>query len=31
MGPMEPAAIDDHHDVCAGCAERRHDVMNVLA
>ena len=31
VGPMAPAAIDDHHDLCADFAERRHDLMNILA
>jgi hypothetical protein len=29
--PMAPAAIDDQDDVCAGCAEDRHAVMEILA
>jgi hypothetical protein len=29
--PMDPAAIDDHHDVFAGFAEGRHDLMEILA
>jgi hypothetical protein len=29
--PLAPAAIDNHHDVCAGCAEDRHDVMAIVA
>src|SRR5437879_13570568 len=29
--PMDPAAIDDHHDLCAGFAEGRHDLMDILA
>ncbi len=29
--PMDPAAIDDHHDVFAGCAEGCHHSMEVLA
>src|SRR6266568_2651421 len=29
--PMDPTAIDDHHDLFADCAERRHDLMNILA
>src|SRR5262245_19872269 len=28
---MDPAAIHDHHDVYAGFAERRHDLMEILA
>jgi hypothetical protein len=28
---MNPAAIDDHHDVFAGFAEGRHDLMEILA
>lgn len=31
VGPMDPAAIHDHHDVFAGFAERRHDLMEILA
>src|SRR4029450_4811543 len=31
MLAMDPAAIHDHHDVFAGFAERRHDLMEVLA
>ena len=29
--PMDPAAIDDHHHVFAGCTEGRHDLMEILA
>src|SRR5215510_10489060 len=29
--PMDPAAIDDHHHLFADCAERRHDLMYILA
>src|SRR6266700_7471584 len=29
--PMDPAAIDDHHDLLAGCAERGHHWMEILA
>lgn len=29
--PVDPAAIDDHDDLCAGCAEGRHHVMDILA
>ena len=28
---MHPAAVNDHHDVCAGFAERRHDLMEIVA
>jgi hypothetical protein len=28
--PVDPAAIDDHHDLCAGCAEGRHDLVQIL-
>src|SRR6266568_8589906 len=31
VGPMDPTAIDDHHDLWAELAERRHDLMNILA
>ena len=31
VGPMDPAAIHDHHDVFAGCAEGGHDLMEILA
>src|SRR5262249_3984836 len=31
VGPMDPAAIDDHHDVFAGFAEDRHHLMEILA
>jgi hypothetical protein len=31
MGPMDPAAIHDHHDLFAALAERRHDLMQILA
>ena len=29
--PMDPTAIDDHHDLCASVAEGRHHVMEILA
>jgi hypothetical protein len=29
--PMDPAAIDDHHDLFAGFAERGHHLMDILA
>ena len=29
--PVDPAAINDHHNVFAGFAERRHDLMEILA
>jgi hypothetical protein len=29
--PMNPTAIDDHHDLCAGGAEGGHHVMEILA
>ena len=29
--PMDPAAIHDHHDFFADFAERRHDLMHILA
>ena len=29
--PMNPAAVDDHHDLFAGFAEGRHDLMEILA
>jgi len=29
--PVDPAAIDDHHDLFADCAESRHDLMNIVA
>ena len=28
---MNPATINDHHDVFAGFAKRRHDLMEILA
>ena len=28
---MDPAAIDDHHDLCAGFTKGRHHLMDVLA
>src|SRR5262250_1550936 len=28
--PMEPTAIDDHHDLFASFAEDRHHLMNIL-
>ena len=31
VGAMDPAAIDDHHDLFAGFAKRRHDLMEILA
>ena len=31
VGPMDPTAIDDHHDVFAGFPEGRHDLMEILA
>src|SRR4029453_14096017 len=30
VGPMDPAAIDDHHDLCAGFPEDRHHLMEIL-
>jgi hypothetical protein len=27
---VDPAAIDDHHDLFAGCAEDRHHLVNIL-
>ena len=29
--PMDAAAIDDHHDLCASFAEGRHHLMEILA
>ena len=29
--PMHPAAIDDHHHLCAGFAERGPDLMHIVA
>src|SRR5215471_21196661 len=29
--PMNPAAVDDHHDLFTGLAEGRHDLMEILA
>src|SRR5205809_7977455 len=29
--PMDPAAIDDHHDLFPGLAEGRHHLMNIVA
>ena len=29
--PMDPAAIDDHHDLFAGFAEGGHHLMEILA
>ena len=29
--PMDPATIDDHHDLFAGFAEGRHDLREILA
>src|SRR5215831_4827261 len=31
VGPMNPTAIDHHHDLFAELAERRHDLMKILA
>ena len=31
VGAMDPAAIDDHHDLFAGGAESRHHLMDILA
>src|SRR5712692_1727640 len=31
VGPMDPTAIDHHHDLCRGFAEGRHHLMDVLA
>jgi hypothetical protein len=31
MRPMDPAPIDDHHHLCAGFAEDRHHLMEILA
>ena len=31
VGPMDPAAIHNHHDVFAGFAEGGHDLMAILA
>jgi hypothetical protein len=28
---MAPAAINDHHDLCAGIAKDAHDLMDILA
>jgi len=28
--PMDPAPIDDHHDLFPGFAEDRHDLMEIL-
>jgi hypothetical protein len=28
---LDPAALDNHHDVFRGFAEGRHDLMNLLA
>jgi hypothetical protein len=28
--PVAPAAIDDHHNLCAGCAEDRHHLVHIL-
>src|SRR5262244_4135576 len=30
VGPMDPAAIDDHHDLFAGFTEGRHHLMEIL-
>ncbi len=29
--PMDPAALDDHHALCAGCADGRHPWMDLVA
>jgi hypothetical protein len=29
--PVDPPAIDDHHDLFIAFAESRHDLMNILA
>src|SRR6266446_1030444 len=29
--PMDPAPIDDHHDLLRGCAEGRRHLMEILA
>ena len=31
VSPMNPTAIDDHHDLFVGFAEGRHHLMDVLA
>ena len=31
MRPMDPAAIDDHDDLCVDFAEGRHHLMDILA
>ena len=31
MGPMDPAAIDDHHDLFADFTEGGHHLMNIVA
>src|SRR6266568_6400676 len=31
VGAMDPATINDHHDVFAGFAEERHDLVDILA
>ena len=31
VGSMDPAAIHDHHDLCAGFAKGGHDLMEILA
>src|SRR3989442_4533661 len=31
VSPMDPAAIDDHHDLFLGFAEGRHHLMEILA
>src|SRR4030095_10872720 len=31
VGPMDAAAIDDHHDLFAGFTEDRHHLMEILA
>jgi hypothetical protein len=31
VGPMDAAAIHDHHDVCAGFTQGGHDLMEILA
>ena len=30
MRPMDPAAIDDHHDLFAGFAEDRHHLVHIV-
>jgi len=31
MCPMDPAAVDDHHDLFASFVESRHHLMDILA